>query len=252
MLKVFRQLIVAFGWLTRLPVMRLVDHHPEKDHLQNALWAFPLVGAVTGLVTGWVIYALFALLGLPSIPAVALGVGISILLTGALHEDGFADMLDGSAAGGNRIKRLRIMRDSSLGTYGVLGLIIMVIAKIFLIEYILIFKTKDFFLIMVMMGILSRAAIPFALYGFATKDKESSAAIQSLGIIQPVIALWIALIPLYFWFPLAQGLLSLIAAAILIIGFGIWAKKRLGGITGDICGGLIICIEIIILIIFNR
>ncbi|WP_104492523.1 adenosylcobinamide-GDP ribazoletransferase [Paracoccus denitrificans] len=113
---------LALVWLTRLPVGRLLP--VPTPALAQAAWAFPLVGLAVGLI-GAAVLGLAALAGLPALVAALLAVGAMILATGGLHEDGLADCADGSG-GGTRERRLEIMRDSRIGSYGVLALVLTV------------------------------------------------------------------------------------------------------------------------------
>src|SRR5258708_2854655 len=118
---------VAGAFLTRLPMP-----HPDGPILPNfarAHRAFPVVGALIGAVTGFTYLGLHAI-GLPSLAAAALALGASALLTGALHEDGLADMADGFGGGRDKAGKLEIMRDSRLGTYGALALMVSFVAKL--------------------------------------------------------------------------------------------------------------------------
>ncbi len=94
-----------------------------------AAWAFPVVGIVVGLV-GAVAYGLAYRLGLPFWPAAALCVAATMMLTGCLHEDGLADTIDGFGGGDTRARKLDIMRDSRIGTYGVCGLVIAILLRV--------------------------------------------------------------------------------------------------------------------------
>ena len=111
---------VALGFLTRVPA-------PHRGALaagalaRAAVW-FPVVGALVGLVLGGT--RLLAELVLPAGAATVLALGAAALLTGGLHEDGLADTADGFGAHVPRERRLEIMRDSSIGTYGVLALVL--------------------------------------------------------------------------------------------------------------------------------
>src|ERR1700761_6834116 len=96
--------------------------------MARAQRAFPLIGAIIGLAIGIVDRCLLAI-GIPELAATALALGAGALLTGALHEDGLADVADGFGGGGDREKKLAIMRDSRIGTYGVLALLVSFVAK---------------------------------------------------------------------------------------------------------------------------
>src|SRR4051812_14340659 len=112
-------LIVAATFLTRVPLHAIVQPHDPRASLAQALRAFPLIGALIGLAAG-LVYAAAGLLGLAPLAAALVAIGASIALTGALHEDGLADCADGFGGGRERDAKLAIMRDSRIGTYGVL------------------------------------------------------------------------------------------------------------------------------------
>ena len=108
-------------FFTRLPFWRL--HQPPKECYQSVVEHWPLVGWLTGGVMAATLY--FSSMVLPYTVAVILAIAARLLLTGALHEDGLADFFDGFGGGGNDRQRiLDIMKDSHIGTYGVLGLIL--------------------------------------------------------------------------------------------------------------------------------
>src|ERR1700704_6383440 len=90
---------------------------------------FPVVGALIGAVVGLICLALRAI-GVPDLAAAALALGASAILTGALHEDGLADVADGYGGGRDRDAKLEIMRDSRLGTYGALILMVSFVTKL--------------------------------------------------------------------------------------------------------------------------
>lgn len=113
----------ALGLMTRLPLA--VNGTEAKKRGAAAAWAWPLAGAVVGALAGLLLWA-GLWLGLPPLAAGLLAVAAQIVLTGALHEDGLADSADGIWGGWTRDRRLEIMRDSRIGSYGVLALILSV------------------------------------------------------------------------------------------------------------------------------
>src|SRR6185437_400882 len=121
-----KDLGLAVALLTRIPVPQPADVTPER--MARAQRAFPLVGAMVGLAVGLVDRCLLAI-GIPELAAAAVAIGAGALLTGALHEDGLADVGDGFGGGRDREKKLAIMRDSRIGAYGVLVLLISFVAK---------------------------------------------------------------------------------------------------------------------------
>lgn len=113
----------ALGLMTRLPVP--VNGALAQKRGAAAAWAWPLAGALVGGLAGLVLWASMAV-GLPPLAGGFLAVATQVLLTGGLHEDGLADSADGLWGGWTRERRLEIMRDSRIGSYGVLALILSV------------------------------------------------------------------------------------------------------------------------------
>jgi len=109
---------LAMMMLTRLPMGRLRDPVPQ---MAEARWAFPLAGVPVGLA-GWGILCTADAVGLGGLAAALLALGGMVALTGGLHHDGLADFVD-SMGGRDRAQRLEIMRDSRIGSYGVVALI---------------------------------------------------------------------------------------------------------------------------------
>ena len=119
--KWYDRIWAAFIFFTRLPFWRL--HEPSKDSYNAVVEYWPLTGWLTGGLMAASLWV--SSLYLPYMLAVLLAIMVRLLITGALHEDGLADFLDGFGGGGsNRERILTIMKDSHIGTYGVIGLII--------------------------------------------------------------------------------------------------------------------------------
>ena len=117
----------AVAFLTRLPMP-----HPDGAMPPNFVRAhrmFPVVGALIGAAVGLLCLGLRSI-GVPDLAAAALALGASAILTGALHEDGLADIADGFGGGRTRESKLEIMRDSRLGTYGAMILLVSFAAKL--------------------------------------------------------------------------------------------------------------------------
>src|SRR5882762_10763599 len=117
----------AVAFLTRLPMP-----HPDGAMPQNFVRAhrmFPVVGALIGAAVGLLCLGLRSV-GVPDLAAAALALGGSAILTGALHEDGLADVADGFGGGRTLESKLEIMRDSRLGTFGALILMVSFVTKL--------------------------------------------------------------------------------------------------------------------------
>lgn len=115
----------ALGFFTRIPVPAWVPWSPER--LNHSARYFALVGWVVGAAGA--LAAALALSVLPATVAVVLSMAVTIRLTGAFHEDGWADACDGLGGGWDKAQVLTIMKDSRIGTYGAAGLVLMLLAK---------------------------------------------------------------------------------------------------------------------------
>jgi len=117
----------SLAFSTRLPLVPATSQTAKA--VANAAWAFPVTGLVVGMI-GALVYALAHRLGLPAWPAAALSVTATLVVTGALHEDGLADTADGFGGGDTRQSKLDIMRDSRTGAYGVCALVLSLALRI--------------------------------------------------------------------------------------------------------------------------
>jgi len=117
---------IGVSFCTRLPL--LLRAPLEKNDIARASWAMPIAGALVGLFAA-LSYWLGWRLGVGSLSAAMLAVVAMMLATGALHEDGLADTLDGFGGGITRDRKLEIMRDSRIGTYGACGLAVSLILR---------------------------------------------------------------------------------------------------------------------------
>lgn len=215
--------------LTRLPADVL--GRPAAEAARGA-WAWPLVGLVVGLLAGLGGFAAWALGATPAVAA-AVVIALQMALTGALHEDGLADAADGLWGGADRARRLEIMRDSRIGTYGVAALVLTILLRWSLIATALV--GGDLVAVVVTAAIVSRAPMAVLMRWLppARDDGLSRrAGIPGAGAAQIAVALaGLALLP---WG--GHGL----AAAILVVAV-LWctgriAQRRLGGQTGDVLG----------------
>ena len=117
--------LIAILYYSRIQLPLKVDFSNENQ--SRAYRYFPLVGLIVGAIGGGFFIGFNALFNHNI--SVLLTMGLMILLTGALHEDGFADLCDGFGAGHDRESRLRIMKDSFLGLYAVVGVVVLLLLK---------------------------------------------------------------------------------------------------------------------------
>lgn len=229
-----QQLLLALVFLTRLPLGRFL---PDRVlPLSDSLWAFPIVGALIGAIAG-----LPLLLDGPSLLLAVISVGLSVWLTGALHEDALADFSD-AGGGKDRQSRLQIMRDSHIGSYGVMALILSTALRITALAVLgpvaLIASTTCGRTAIV----LAMAALPPARRdGLGHAAGKPSAATVWIVILIAIMAL----LPLGW--PACLAALAGLAALALVIR---QARHWLGGQTGDVLGTASIVSETAILVAF--
>jgi adenosylcobinamide-GDP ribazoletransferase len=121
--------LTALSFYTRIPIR--IDH-PDSDHLNESIKYFPIIGFLTGSL--FFVSYIFLSHAFGSDLGILFALLTGILLTGALHEDGFADVCDGFGGGWTKPKILEIMKDSRVGTYGLIGLIFLLLIKFFAIK----------------------------------------------------------------------------------------------------------------------
>jgi adenosylcobinamide-GDP ribazoletransferase len=219
----------AASFLTRLRVGAGVD--APADRARSVPW-FPVVGGLVGLGAAGV-YA-GARLILPSVVAAALSVSTSVLLTGGLHEDGLADTADALGGGWNREERLRILKDPTHGTYGVLAIALGVVLRVGALAAL---GGWVALAVLPAAGALSRAGA-LGLLGWvrpATDDglgaRYSALLTRKLALEGALVALAMGLVALGIW-GLPAALLAGLAAAVV----GWLGVRKLGGVTGDLLG----------------
>ncbi|HYZ41142.1 MAG TPA: adenosylcobinamide-GDP ribazoletransferase [Stellaceae bacterium] len=239
----FTGLLEAAAFFTRLPV---APRAHGAWRLADSAWAFPLVGAGIGGVAA-LAFLLADLIGLSSWPAALLAVLAGVTLTGALHEDGLADTADGFFAGGNREQRLAVMRDSLHGSFGVLAITLSVLLRVAALAAV--GDAIHVGLALIAAHAASRAALPVAMLGLAparadglgaTSGRPRPSAAAAAVFIGAFIGL-AALGPM----PGARAL-SLMALAVLAMAA--FARRQIGGYTGDVLGALQQTGEIVMLL----
>lgn len=221
----------SVAFLTRLPMP-----HPEGAKPQNFVRAhrmFPLVGAAIGGAVGLVCLGL-RVIGVPDLAAAALALGASAILTGALHEDGLADVADGFGGGRDREAKLEIMRDSRLGTYGALILLVSFVTRLSALAAI-----PDGFVVQSLIAAhaLARGVLPAMSMSLPNARKDGLAANagqpdSAIAAAAGVIALIMALLSLSW----ANAFWAAVMAALSAAGMAWLAKRQIGGQTGDVLG----------------
>jgi adenosylcobinamide-GDP ribazoletransferase len=222
---------LALGLLTRLPVP--VDPAQASQRGAAAAWAWPLAGLVVALIAALMAFAGQAV-GLGAGEVAALALGTQAMVTGAMHEDGLADTADGFWGGWTMPARLEIMKDSHIGTYGVLAVAITLLARwsalVSLIE------ANAYWAALLAAGLLSRAPMVAMMAALPNaRGTGLSSTVGRPGAGTTLLALGIASAGGMALLG-AQGLLALLGLAAATLALGTLAKVKVGGQTGDVLG----------------
>jgi adenosylcobinamide-GDP ribazoletransferase len=228
------ELNICVIFLTRMPLP--IPATIVQGHVSRALWAAPVVGGVIGAV-GAAVYWLMHILHVPAFAAAALAVVATVAATGALHEDGLADVADGFGGGATRERKLEIMRDSRIGTYGVCALVLSFMLRVGVLASL----GGPILVATALIAAHAAGRAPIAAFmhlipparpdGMSAQagapPRASAIAAGVLGIAVLVVCL---------------GLAAGLAAALLVAcGFAAMAwlcGRQIGGQTGDVLGAL--------------
>jgi adenosylcobinamide-GDP ribazoletransferase len=234
-----RLFLIALQFLTRVPVPRSVGW--SDAWMQQSARHFPAVGLVVGGFGAAVLWA--AAHGFSALIAVLLSMAATVWMTGAFHEDGLADTCDGLGGAVSRERALQIMKDSRLGTYGAVGLLLVLALKAAALHGL---AVRDFAAALAALPLahaVSRAAAVSLLralpYGGDPDHAKAKPLAQQLDGVGPaVVTVWVALataVAALYWD--ARGLLW---AGVVAVGVTVfmarWLRRRLGGHTGDALG----------------
>ena len=228
----------ALGYFTRLPVPAWVTWSPER--LARAAAWLPLVGWVVGLAGAVALQALALML--PASLAVILSMALTIRLTGALHEDGFADSCDGLGGGWNKVQILAIMKDSRIGSYGAIGIVLMLLAKAAALVELAAASPATAAIALLVAHPLSRLEATTVLHAlpYARSDDSSKAGgvAQCLSRAELAMAGAFGLLPALAFLAPLQTLAALVLTALVTVWLARSLLRRLGGHTGDLLGAV--------------
>ena len=225
---------LAVMLLTRLPAGRMA----EAPAIGAAVWAFPLVGALVGGIAAAVLATAMAL-GIAPPLAAGLALAASILTTGGLHEDGLADCADGFGGGRDRARKLEIMRDSRIGSYGGLALILSLGLRWQALAILAVHNPKLAVCALIALAISSRAGLAFALLWMPTARSDGmgkSAAGTTLARALTGVVVTVLSVALLVG-PQAAALVLLAQVALQLI-FARLALRQIGGQSGDVLGAM--------------
>ena len=237
-----RAFTTAMRTLTAVPV-------PGQDakNFASSLYFFPVVGLLVGWAVGGAVYLVDSYSGWKELAAIV-GVLVSVRATGCLHVDGLADVCD-SFGSRSREKRLAIMKDSSSGVYGVVGIVFSLLLK-----YLCVMRLdgRELLVALPVVFVVSRAAQVVVMSGMPYARPEGTArafvngAASRHGVVAILIAGVYAFCMTWFMGLAIVGLAMVIAALVRV-----WARRAFGGVTGDVIGFTNELVEIALLVLIG-
>lgn len=222
--------LTAVMFFTRVPVR--CSNFDNAD-LNKATRYFPLVGILVGTVGAFVFWLSDILL--PLEVALLLSMASTILLTGAFHEDGLADAVDGLGGGWSKEQVLAIMVDSRIGSYGAIGLVMTLLTKYQTLSY----QAVALIPVTLIAGhALSRlcAVLVMVTQSYVKAEGKSKPLATQLNITELIIATFFGLVPMAFLE--MKFLAALVPVAMVWLWFSAKIKSRIGGYTGDCLGAM--------------
>ena len=231
-----KELRVALMFLTRLPAGTLDAPVPT---LSECKWAYPLVGVPIGFFA-WLTHVVLLGIGAPDSIAAIVVLGVLAMLTGALHFDGLADFADGIGGGRDTQHCLEIMRDSRIGSYGVLAL---VVACALWISAVTDLGVQANLWVFVSICVTSRFAMVSLLQTLPAARSEGLGSVAGSG--QSSAFVFGAILSLVLMLALGiAGITTLVVMAMVTFFVGWRALKRIGGQTGDVLGAAQLMTEV--------
>ncbi|MEM9857029.1 MAG: adenosylcobinamide-GDP ribazoletransferase [Bacteroidota bacterium] len=231
-----RVFFTALMFYSRIPCPKWVDHSSEM--LNKATRYFPLIGWIVAGISGGVLYAFIQIL--PTSVAIILSMIASILVTGAFHEDGFADVCDGFGGGWTKKRILEIMKDSVIGAYGVVGMVLILLLKYLVLrELSFLLSLLDLCAILFSAHAVSRfmavLLIKFSAYARENEDAKAKPVAKRLPTSSFLVAFVFGLAPLIY-FQSIYILLAILPLLLITAYLGRYFRKWIGGYTGDCLG----------------
>lgn len=227
----WRSLLLAIGFFTRIPVPALPDYQEQELNLAGKY--FPLVGIIVGAFAA-IVYML-ANNVLPQDIAVLLSMVATLWLTGAFHEDGLTDAIDGLGGGWEKEQVLQIMQDSRIGSYGAVSIFMVLLLKFTALTH---FPSALIPLLLIAGHSLSRfcAVLVMATQRYVKYSGKSKPIATSMPLAHLGIAALFGLLPL-LWLP-PSWYWGMAAVAVVWVWFSLILNKRIGGYTGDCLGAM--------------
>ncbi|ALS62944.1 adenosylcobinamide-GDP ribazoletransferase [Pandoraea norimbergensis] len=229
-----RLFLTALGYFTRVPIPSWVGYSPAQ--LNAATRYFPMVGVFVGVLVALLTVAM-GMLWSPRL-AIALGLAVSVLLTGAFHEDGLADSVDAFGGAFERERVLEIMHDSRIGTYGAVALwLALAIKWQALVDVQTAFGWSGFAVVLIGAHAASRCMAISLLRAldYVRAQGKAKPVAQRLSLEGLLFGVACS-VPWAFWPDWRAGATGVVVLIVLRAAFIRYLRRRLGGYTGDTLG----------------
>ena len=239
-------LLTAIMFYTRIPGPKSISYSSEK--LNKATRYFPFIGYIVGGLGALTFIGVNEVLSFEM--SVISSITAMVLVTGAFHEDAFADFCDGFGGGYTRKRILSIMKDSRIGTYGAVGLCLLFLSKYVLLRDI---GPGMFPLILIAAHVSSRFAVVILIYTSKYVGNEEESKSKPVGDKKSIVTFIISLlwiVPLFYFLGIKLFLFFLSVQLLLLIYFRYYIHKKTGGYTGDVLGALQQLSEILFYVTF--
>lgn len=245
-------LLLALSFFTRVPVNLPDVVKPEMLH--KASRYFALIGLFIGVVTALILILVSSFL--PISLAVLISMACGLLLTGAFHEDGWADVWDGFGGGWTVEQKLNIMKDSRLGTYGAAGLFFILMIKYQSLVLLSAYNENPVLALsmaLVLAHTLSRTVSTSLIFSMSYVSEDAQSKVkplaQHLSLNGLLILLITSAVVMFFILPVLHCLVMIVCLWMIRFLLIIWFNRQLGGFTGDCLGAAQQLLEVAVYIV---
>jgi adenosylcobinamide-GDP ribazoletransferase len=234
------QMAAAITFFTRLPLWKLVEIPSESFKKMICFW--PLTGWITAGIAA--VSYLGVSVFFPPTLAIILSFAVRYLCTGGLHEDGLADFFDGLGGGNTKADILRIMKDTQVGSYALVG---MIFYYLILIQ-VLILLPKDLIAFAIFSAdplakMMTGLMMNFLPYARMEEESKAKTLFEKLNISQAILLIVFGLLPFLYLLNVKLWFALLFPVGTILLFYFI-VKKRIGGYTGDVCGASALLCEL--------
>lgn len=236
----FQQLLAAILFFTRLPIGRWVNIPTEV--FKKIIYLWPFTGWLTGgvIAFSWLFFSCF----FPATVALILTLFIRVLFTGGLHEDGLGDFIDGFGGGHTKESILRIMKDSNVGSYALMGMVFYFLLLFFTLISIPKGMIWSLLLVADPLAKMVAATLTTTLeYARPESESKFKVSFTRLNAGQWVAICFFGLAPMMLFFAPIYWI-ALVAPILSMLLIRSYVKRKIGGYTGDICGATFLIAEL--------